>query len=455
MFYKNVNDKIETLEKNKWKLMRKCVLYLEEKVMKAYGGEIVKAIGKTLFFLGLGISILLYCEWRGTLDETIYVCWESIWVSPVFAVILFLLYYKKGKKTVKTIANRKLYLDYARVLAAVCVILAHACNMQRGEEAAPWRIALLTICAGMGLVCNPLYVMISGSLLLSSEKKESVPDFYYRRFTKVVIPLVVYYSVFLCVSGQMSFLPPKNLGKGFLQILAGESGIVPHYWLIYTLICLYILAPFVRMVARKLNEQQLYILFWSIMIMELVLTLLPLAGVPIGFLLSLVQWTGVFIVGYIVTEKRSKALERWVLVLGAVSTIVICSIILQDYNWIGYLCNTSPGMVLVAGSILILLSKIKYTPTKAISTAISSFAKYSYAIILVHWYGLFVVTWGKLGLQPLRFGCIGGIVLTVVVATLVCFLMGVAGDNTIVFVVQSVFELPYEWIKQRKHTKNT
>ena len=418
--------------------------------MKADSQQIKKALGNTVFLPALGICILLYCEWRGNFTDTYYVCREYFLVLPVFAVVLFLLHYFKKNEKNRVEKPRKLYLDYARITAAVCVILAHACNMQRGEEAAAWRITLLTLCAGLGLVCNPLYVMISGSLLLSSEKKEPLWEFYYRRFIKVVIPLVVYYAIFLCVSGQMSFLPPENLGKGFLQILAGESGIVPHYWLIYTLISLYIFAPFVAKVVRKFSDKQLNIGFWLIIIMEQILSLLPLAGVQIGPVLEFIEWEGVFILGYILTEKRSKIMEKAVLIFGGISVVAISVIILQDYSRIGYVCNAAPVMILFAAAIMILLSKVKYVPNKFAGSVIQILSKYSYAIILVHWYGLFVVVWGKMGLQPLRFGCIGGIILTVSVATLVCLLMGIVGDNTIVYVIQSIFELPYKMIKGKK-----
>ena len=418
--------------------------------VKADSQQIKKALVNTVFLLTLGICILLYCEWRGNFIDTYYVCKEYFLVLPVFSVVIFLLYYFQRKEPGKVEKPRKLYLDYARITAAVCVILAHACNMQRGEEAAVWRITLLTLCAGLGLVCNPLYVMISGSLLLSSEKKEPLWEFYYRRFIKVVIPLVVYYAIFLCVSGQMSFLPPENLGKGFLQILAGESDIVPHYWLIYTLISLYIFAPFVGKIIKKFSDRQLHICFWMILVMEQILTLLPLAGVEIGPVLEFIEWEGVFILGYILTEKRSKVMEKAVLILGGISVIAISVIILQDYSRIGYVCNAAPVMILFAAAIMILLSKIKYVPNKYTGNAIKIMAKYSYAIILVHWYGLFVVTWGKIGLQPLRFGCIGGIILTVLVATLVCLLMGFVGDNTVVFVIQSIFEFPFKLTKRKK-----
>lgn len=419
--------------------------------MKVHNKEMKRAIGLTSLLLALGIMVLFYCDWRGTWADTMFACRKSLWALPVFVLILSALYYREGRglsnrefvdKLFPTAGkSRKIYIDYARILAAVFVILTHACSMQRGEDVAAWRTNLLTVCAGLGLVCNPLYVMISGALLLSSEKEESIGAFYYRRLLKVAVPMVVYYAVFLCISGQMSFLPPKNLGKGFLQILAGESDIVPHYWLIYTLLALYLLAPFVKMLIRKINDRQCNVLLWFIIIIQSVLTVLPLAGIQPGFVLKLVGWEGVFILGYLLTEKRSKVTEVAVLVLGAVSAVVIAAVLLFDYNLLDYVCNTAPTMVLFAGAIIILLSRLDKVLTKTDGVIVRTLSKYSYAMILVHWYGLFVVTWGKIGLQPLRFGCIGGIVLTVTVAALVCFVLGFVADNTIVFAVQSLLEI--------------
>lgn len=426
--------------------------------MKADKGELKRAMGLTLVLLIMGVCVMLYCDWRGSFADTFYVCRKLFWVLPAFAVLLTIFYYLDGKglsnrayinrilpigkeNSYGNNPDRKVYLDYARVLAAVCVILTHACSMQRGEDVAAWRTCLLTVCAGLGLVCNPLYVMISGSLLLSSDKKESVGAFYYRRWIKVVIPMVVYYAVFLCVSGQMSFLPPKNLGKGFLQILAGESDIVPHYWLIYTLIALYVFAPLVKRAVRRLSDRQLHGLFWGILILELLLTVHPLVGVQAGFVLKLVGWEGAFILGYILTEKRNKVIENAVLIAGAVSAVIISVVLLKDYALLDYVCNTAPTMVLFAGAIMILLSKINHVLSRMPKTVVRVLAKYSYSIILVHWYGLFVVTWGKIGLQPLRFGCIGGIVLTVTVATVVCLVLGFVADQTIVFAVQYPFKV--------------
>lgn len=235
----------------------------------------VTAIVAILMLLGIGV--LLYCEWRGSLWDTLYVCRKMLWVMPLFADLAWTAHYHAGKgmgsrqyisqlfcgKAVS--GGRRAYLDYARVFAAVMVILTHACSMQANEDAAAWKINLLLVCTGIGLVCNPLYVMISGALLLSAEREEALGAFYFKRFVKVVIPMAVYYVIFLCVSGQMSLIPPRNLREGFLRILGGASGIVPHYWLIYTLISLYVTAPFIRVMVQNLKDSQITVLFFLIL----------------------------------------------------------------------------------------------------------------------------------------------------------------------------------------------
>lgn len=424
-----------------------------------------RVIGIVAVLLLLGFGIMLYCEWRGNLSDTLYVCRKMLFAMPVFAILIGIAHgnASKGMDSCEyivqmfcgknTSGNRKAYLDYARILAAFMVILTHACSMQAAEEAALWKTNLLLFCEGIGLVCNPLYVMISGSLLLSMEKEESLGAFYFRRFIKVVIPMVVYYVIFLCMSGQMSLIPPQNLKEGALQVLAGASGIVPHYWLIYILISMYLTAPFIRVMVKNLKNSYITVLFFLILIEEVLATNLPLAGVQIGFTLNLASWEGVFILGYIITERRTKMIEWIVMIFGAISAVVVAVVSILDISLGSYVFNTAPVMVLFAGAVLILLSKLKSGLRGKLQFVILTLSKYSYSIILVHWYGLFVVTWGKIGIQPLRFGCIGGIALTVLTAVIVCYILGFVAENTVVLAVQqSVAGLRGVVKKMRKKT---
>lgn len=412
--------------------------------------QIKRTIILTAVLMLLGFAVMLFCEWRGNLSDSLNACRQMIFLMPVFAVLAGMSHYHAGKELgtgeyIRQIfcgksmpEGRKTYLDHARIFAAIMVILTHACAMQADVEAALWKTNLLRICTGIGLVCNPLYVMISGSLLLSDKKEESLGTFYFKRFVKVVLPMVVYYVIFLGVSGQISLIPPKNLEEGVRQILAGASGIVPHYWLIYTLISLYITAPFMRIMVKNLKDSHITVLFFLILTEECIAIWLPLTGVQIGFAMNLASWEGVFLLGYILTERRMKWMERFVLIFGGISAAVIGFIMVWDHSFKEYVCNTAPAMVLFAGAVLVALSGLDGKLNGKFQFVTQMLSKYSYSIILVHWYGLFVVTWGKIGIQPLRFGCVGGIALTVFTAFTVCLILGFAVENTIVRGVQYI-----------------
>lgn len=412
--------------------------------------QIKRTIIISAVLLLLSVGVILYCDWRGNLPQTLEACKNALLAMPAFAVISGMAHCQaaKGIGNREYIAQmfcgkeawkgRKAYLDHARILAAVIVIMVHACAAQTGEAAELWKIKLLQACVGIGLFANPLYVMISGALLLSAGKEESLGSFYWKRFLKVALPMLAYYIILLCVSGQISLIPPKNLAEGALQLLAGASGIVPHYWLIYTLLSLYVTAPFVRVMVNHLNDGQIALLFVLILAEEILASCLPLAGVQTGFAMNLAGWEGIFILGYILTERKTKWMERFVLIAGAVSAVGITCAIAWDYSLKAYFGNTSPVLVLFAGAVLMGLSGLEKRWKNPSPFPVRTLAKYSYSIILVHWYGMFVVVWGKIGIQPLRFGCIGGIILTVLASVIVCFILGFIADNMIVLAVQHI-----------------
>lgn len=169
---------------------------------------------------------------------------------------------------------------------------------------------------------------------------------------------------------------------------------------------------------------------------EIIATYFPIMGIQTGFIWNLAAWEGIFILGYIITARRTKLIERTVLILGGISVIILSVVMVMDYSLKDYVSNKAPTMVLFAGAVLIIFAKLEAKLKGKMEAVIQTLSKYSYAIILVHWYGLFVVTWGKVGVQPLRFGCVGGIVLTVFAAFIVCFILGFTADNTIILVIQ-------------------
>lgn len=343
-------------------------------------------------------------------------------------------------------ADREVYLDYLRVLAAVLVILAHTCSSMVDQADAGWKRLVLVCGLSLGLCCNLLYVMLSGTLLLSSSarKTENVIAFYIRRASKVIIPLIAYYLLLLYLGGEVHFLPPENFGSAFVQIVAGAPDIAPHLWLIYTIVALYIAAPFFQVMVQHMSDRLLFSMAAVIIVLNMLTTYLPLFGMSFGAASFLSGWEGVFLLGYIMTRQNGLAgagrRNRILMLAAVVSYGIMVAAVFADSDLMQYVYGSTPTIVVTSCGIFALFVNYKDIFQGKSNALVRLFAKYSYSIILIHWYVLFVVVQGRLHITPLRFGCIGGVGASVAVTLVVCTVMAVVFDNTVVIVCNVLFD---------------
>ena len=70
--------------------------------------------------------------------------------------------------------------------------------------------------------------------------------FFARRFIRVFIPLVVYYNLYVCAKEGIGRLAPSQWGLMLQRFFIGPPVEAPHLWLVYVIIWLYVLTPFLR-----------------------------------------------------------------------------------------------------------------------------------------------------------------------------------------------------------------
>lgn len=353
----------------------------------------------------------------------------------------------------ETGADRQVHLDYLRILAAVLVILAHACSPMVDLADAGWKRLVLVCGLSIGLCCNVIYVMLSGTLLLSSPKEERVSVFYLRRASKVIIPLIAYYMLLLILGNEVSILPPENIGAAWKRIVTGAPDVGPHLWLIYTIVALYFVTPFFRVMVQNLSTKMLFALAGVILVLNALTNYLPLFGMSFGATSFLSGWEGVFLLGFIITRKECRKHDNKIIGIGLIALMITAGVVFLDSSQMNYVYNNALTLILVSCAIYAVFLKYQDTFKGKSNLIVRLCSKYSYAIILIHWYALFVVVQGKLHITALRFGCIGGIAATVVVTFLVCLAMGILYDNTVVIVCHVLFEKIVEAIGKRAHKK--
>ncbi|MCR5501777.1 MAG: acyltransferase [Lachnospiraceae bacterium] len=297
-------------------------------------------------------------------------------------------------------------IDLVRILATVFVVASHLLNdtlmptVQRGDQG----YAFFRLIPSFTLCCNVLYVMISGASLLSPSE-ESIGTFYKKRLGRVLIPMIAYYAFYMLL-GYPEEVFREGIGPGLRAIIgglfAGRSSYVPHFWLIYVLLGLYVIAPFLRLLVSRLSEAQLALLVLLIFAANVFLTYLPVFGFYFGPEIAFSAWTGVFLLGYYLGTEHAKKLRIPLLIFGG-SGILFSFLTLYFRPDLLETAATSAPLMWMSGMFfyLLLMRVGEFLRDRAVNgTAgsadagkeyygnpfIRSFAKYSYGMLLIHMY---------------------------------------------------------------------
>ena len=140
------------------------------------------------------------------------------------------------------------WIDNLKVVAIIGVILTHVSNSmlhQYGNVADSWWWISLII-AGSVRYCVPVFLMISGVLLL--DKIQLFGTFIKKRFSRVLLPFLFWSSIYLLVYlGWMmvhnqQFFTSETFDQLIFKLRYGAEY---HLWYIYMLIGIYLFVPII------------------------------------------------------------------------------------------------------------------------------------------------------------------------------------------------------------------
>ena len=206
---------------------------------------------------------------------------------------------KEFEKTGTTTAQVPVHL--IRVVAVILVILLHASvesytglPLMAGQDAEYWWST--TIYDSLSVVCVPLFVMLSGYLLLQPQKiHEPIRVFMKKRFTRIGLAFGFWSVVYFAWSHYVHHQP-----LSFNYIVQGLlTGPYYHFWFLYLIAGLYLITPILRVIItygeRKILKYMIFIWFLGA-------SVLPLFQLTTGFtvnvnLVLIAGWIGYFLLG--------------------------------------------------------------------------------------------------------------------------------------------------------------
>jgi len=201
--------------------------------------------------------------------------------------------------------------DLIRTLAIFLVIVLHVSNEALASNALLssywWTGAVYKT---LSLSCVPLFVMLSGALLLQPTKlNEPIRVFLKKRLSRIALAFAFWTVVYLAWSFFTRQIPvtPNNIAQGILKSLFG--GAYYHFWFIYLIIGLYLITPILRVIIARDSTR---IIRYLIGLWFVAVAVLPLVNLASGYVLDsgvfvIGGWVGYFLLGTYLQKIRARA----------------------------------------------------------------------------------------------------------------------------------------------------
>lgn len=220
--------------------------------------------------------------------------------------------------------NRVHYLDSLRILAICLVIMLHCINpyiINPGYYGSKsWIIFLiLTEFVRAGV---PIFLMVSGVLLLTNAKVDNLALFYNQRLKRVLIPLLSWNIIYFL--WNVYFYQAEFKFSSFFHPLLAQ-GHSYHFWFVYTLIGIYLFTPFLRMIILQTTRKNLWILFVIITSTGTISTFINQVTPLYIFLFDpiLENYLGYFLLGYLLgSGKMDKKLQYFLYFMGVLGVLI-------------------------------------------------------------------------------------------------------------------------------------
>lgn len=300
---------------------------------------------------------------------------------------------------------------------------------------AKWLFTIMfTICK----VAVPLFVMVSGALLLG--KKTTYKEVFTKRIVRVFVPLVVISVLYVYIYSDGLNL--KNFGSFVLSIFTEyDQTYIPYWiWYLYMLIALYIMTPFLQKMLKNFKDNDyktFFIIF--IVIIGVFNTFGPLTHVFLGeaktinshFMVSMFSIAiGYYVWGYYVSKLTiNKKMVKYAWITLIVSLLVGMLFVNYGVYHKGLVYNDvidwSAIFVALISASLFLLFKYYFKDCKnsKISNIVSVISNSTFGVYLTHVFlydYLIDVSFIK---SILAFNTIVGCLLMVVIAFVILTLL--------------------------------
>jgi surface polysaccharide O-acyltransferase-like enzyme len=283
-------------------------------------------------------------------------------------------------------------MDMLRIAAILAVIVIHAIGSATKQSGTGWHSAwwwganlLNTAC----LWCVPVFVMVSGALLLDPTRQGSGSAFLKRRAMRIGIPLVFWIAVYLIF--QRQFYGQDLSVGGTVKAVASGDPYLQLYFL-FIVAGLTALTPVLRKLIEHSSRRELTILTGGALGFGLVEHAVRELGGGGGFnaVTRFLPYVGYYLAGYLITTftvtERSQRAARWLVVAGWLATALGSGALAARYGWTSngnFLYDyLSPTVMLT--SLAVFTAARSWTPKRLSTQQMRKLGGATFGVFLIH-----------------------------------------------------------------------
>lgn len=286
------------------------------------------------------------------------------------------------------------WADNLRVIATIAVILLHVSSrpVPKYGDISPFFWWVGNIYDGSVRFCVPIFVMLTGALLLSKEYE--IGDFLKKKLVRIIFPLLFWSCIYIIYALFDNYLNGNktSLYETIKFIYNSfKNGSSFHLWYIYMIVGIYLFIPIIGKWVRNANEKEI-LYFLIIWLCTLFLNQPIIAKYKLKIDLTYFSgFLGYLILGYYLSiktfknQKKINIISILLIFFGTIITIFGTYFVSNYYGKFNYLFYDylTPNVLLVSIGLFVLFKNLNYNNTK-LKIIYNFISKYSYGIYLVH-----------------------------------------------------------------------
>jgi surface polysaccharide O-acyltransferase-like enzyme len=284
------------------------------------------------------------------------------------------------------------WMDLLRIGAIVAVVIIHAVSSATKASGTGWHPAawwaanlLNTAC----LWCVPVFVMVSGALLLDPAKRVTSSDFLRRRAVRIGVPLVFWIGVYLVFQRQF-YGEDLSVGTTVKAVASGDPFLQLYF--LFIVAGLTALTPVLRKLIEHSSRRELYWMTGAALGFGLVEHAFRELGGGGGFnaITRFLPYVGYYLAGYVlrtaeVTEWTQR-LSRRLFLAGWLATAIGSGALAARYGWTanGYFLYDYLSPTVMVMSLAAFAAARSWQPVRLSDQRLRQFGGATFGVFLIH-----------------------------------------------------------------------